>query len=252
MNLYHAHSTLESIVATNYVYASVLHFFGIAFYEAPADSLKTACQKKGLDTQTVINSLESVSVHKQEKPDYALTELPVDVIIDYLKDAHKTFIRHKLPYVGDLIANIQLKMFDDPDVAKDLKFVFPIFAEDFIQHIYEEEKKCFGYIETLNSIQADKVLSNKQLIELNKYSIQKFWKEHETDDDEMEGIRELTNNYQITPATGLYTKVVYSELQNFEKDLLIHSRIENTILFPKAQKLETEMVEKLRRRSRLN
>jgi regulator of cell morphogenesis and NO signaling len=57
----------------------------------------------------------------------------------------------------------------------------------------------------------------------------------------MEGIRKLTCNYLLTPPAPVAIKVLYHELQNFEKELGIHAKIENDLLFPKAIELEKEV-----------
>jgi len=41
--------------------------------------------------------------------------------------------------------------------------------------------------------------------------------------------------------TDTHLKVIYQELQAFEKDLFVHARIENEVLFPKALNLEAKV-----------
>lgn len=76
---------------------------------------------------------------------------------------------------------------------------------------------------------------------MEKYSLQRYAIEHEAHDDEMEGVRKITNGYAIHTKTPLHIKVIYSELADFEKALKTHARIENEILFPKAMQLENEV-----------
>ncbi|WP_020527419.1 hypothetical protein [Flexithrix dorotheae] len=244
---------IKDIVAKNYVLASVLHFFGIEFYKFYNDPLESVCQKKGIDVFTVIKTLESC----QENQDLKLTpdleqEYEIDIIIQYLKKAHQSFIRHKLPYMADLIQNIKPSFFDNPEEARDLKFVFPIFAEDFIRHIYEEEKYHFGYIERLNSAIQNGFNPVSLFEDLDNFSIDKIFSDHQCEDDEMKGIRELTKGYCISENTGIFTKVVYQELKAFENDLKTHSFIENKILFPKAKKIEIEAIKLLEKKALLN
>jgi regulator of cell morphogenesis and NO signaling len=76
---------------------------------------------------------------------------------------------------------------------------------------------------------------------LERNSVQKFSVDHETHDDEMEGIRRITKDYLITAETPLHIKVLYNELKAFESSLITHARIENEILFPKAMALEAKV-----------
>jgi regulator of cell morphogenesis and NO signaling len=76
--------------------------------------------------------------------------------------------------------------------------------------------------------------------------------EHEAHDDEMEGIRKITNDYQLDSSTPLHVKVIYNELREFEKNLITHARIENEILFPKAMALEGRVKQLFFNRAKFN
>ncbi len=130
--------------------------------------------------------------------------------------------------------------------------MFPIFVEDFIHHIYEEEDTLFNYILGLNDYLKHQKNQSAIYWKMEESSLQKFAMEHDQHDDEMRGIRNITNNYKLTPDTPLHIKVIYAELQSLEQDLKTHARIENDILFPKAMMLEKEAVLKLQRTIKLN
>ena len=68
----------------------------------------------------------------------------------------------------------------------------------------------------------------------------------------MEGIRKLTSDYTLEENAPLTMKVLYHELQNFEKELVIHAQIEDELLFPKAIELEKEAVRKITNKIRIN
>lgn len=54
----------------------------------------------------------------------------------------------------------------------------------------------------------------------------------------MDGLRKITNNYTYCEEADLHIKVLYEELKAFEEDLLMHAKIEDDILLPKALQLE--------------
>jgi len=243
---------IKDLVSENHNFASVLHFFGIRFYQNPEVTLEEVCHEKSIDLRSVVKGLEAANFRTAPLLDGHLHDLPVELLIAYLQKAHRSFIRHKLPYMSELIAQIAPERFDHPEIAKDLKFVFPIFAEDFVQHIYEEEKNSFGHIEMLQKAASGDFDPCTLFESLQGCSIEKMMEEHLEDDDEMQGIRELTNNYEVTPGTGIYTKVVYKELQNFEEDLKVHSCIENDILLPKAAELERKAALLLAKKAQMN
>jgi regulator of cell morphogenesis and NO signaling len=126
-------------------------------------------------------------------------------------------------------------------VEKDLKTLYPLFLEDFIHHIYEEEDTLFKYIKMLEKASIGKYNPSRLYQQMEKFSLQKCSIEHESHDDEMAGIRKITKDYHLIPHAPLHIKVIYSELINFEKSLQTHARIENEILFPKAMALENQV-----------
>ncbi len=230
---------IGDLVDENYVHAYVLFYFGIKFFEYSELTLEQVCLQKGLRVEQVSKELES-HTHVQET-DIPLISYPIDLIIEYLKHAHFIFIKHKLPYMAGLVQSFQAKHAEYVTVERDLKTVFPLFVEDFIHHIYEEEDTLFSYIRILERASKGSYNPSRLFYLLEKNSLQKFANEHEAHDDEMEGIRRITKNYAMDSHTPLHVKVLYSELQEFEKNLIVHARIENEILFPKAMSLENRV-----------
>lgn len=230
---------IQDLVEENYVFASVLYYLGIQFYDYKEDTLEDVCQKRGLSLKQVLNSLEVVS-RENEEHNLTLTNLPVDIIIEYLKHSHFLFIKQKLPYIARLIKNLKLEG-STQVIAEDLQVVFPLFVEDFIKHIYAEEDTLFSYILNLNKIVQEKKNPGKLFFEIEKKSIQHFAIEHDAHDDEMGGIRRITKDYTLGKDQDLHLHVVYEELKSFEKQLIHHASIEDEVLFPKALMLEKEV-----------
>lgn len=227
---------ISELVTQNYVHAYVLYYFGISFYEYSELTLEQACQERGLRTDQVVKELESPT-HLKEN-DLPLLAYPIDLIIEYLKHAHYLFIKHKLPYIARVIESFKANHKDYLHLERDLKLVFPMFVEDFIHHIYEEEDTLFTYIKVLERASKGKYNPTTLFYQIEKNSVHKFAMEHEAHDDEMEGIRKITRNYTLDSDAPLHLRVIYNELKEFEKSLTTHARIENDILFPKAMALE--------------
>lgn len=133
-----------------------------------------------------------------------------------------------------------------------LKVVLPLFVEDFIHHIYEEEDTLFTYIRLLDRASRGRYNPSELFYKMERNSLQRFAIEHEAHDDEMEGIRKITSDYHLSGDAPLHVKVIYSELGQFEKSLQTHARIENEILFPKALALENKVKESFFEKVKLN
>jgi len=232
------HRKINELIDENYVYASVLFHLGIKFYEYSDKTLEQACKDRGLNVNHVIRNLESVN-SKGHENDLKLMAYPLGLIMEYLKHTHHIFVKRRLPYLAKIIETLDEVNHYRP-ICEDLKFVFPLFVEDFIHHIYQEEDNLFVYIRNLETFVEGKSHAGQIFYDLDTYSVRRYATEHEAHDDEMNGIRKITGNYQVGPDTSLHLNVVYAELQAFERELKTHAKIENEILFPKALKLERQ------------
>ena len=241
---------IQELVDKNYVHGYVLFYLGIRFYEYSELTLAQVCERRGLKVEQIIRELESPT-HLKEAV-LQLISYPVDLIIEYLKHSHFLFIKHKLPYIARLVESFKAQHDDYLQVERDLKMVFPLFVADFIEHIYEEEDTLFHYILALEKASKGKFSPGKLYHLIEKNSVQKFAMEHEAHDDEMEGIRKITRNYQLLERAPLHVKVIYSELKSFETSLITHARIENEILFPKAMGIEAKVKKRFFELSKFN
>ena len=244
------HKLIAELVDENYVHAYVLFYFGIHFFDYSEHTLAEVCLERGLKVEKVVQELES-PMHLAEA-DLPLVSYPIDLILEYLKHTHFIFIKHKLPYIKKLIDDFRVHHPDYLAVERDLKIVFPLFVEDFIEHIYEEEDTLFNYIRTLERAAKGKYNPSRLFYLMEKYSIQKFAVEHEAHDDEMAGIRRITKDYALHKGTPLHVKVLFNELKDFEKSLITHARIENEILLPKAMVIESNIKQIFSERIRFN
>lgn len=241
---------IHELVDKNYVHGYVLFYLGIRFYEYSELTLAQVCEQRGLKVEQVVRELEAPT-HLKEA-DLPLISYPVDLIIEYLKHSHFLFIKHKLPYIARLVESFKAQHNDYLQIERDLKIVFPLFVEDFIEHIYEEEDTLFHYILALEKASKGNFSQGKLYYLMEKNSVQKFALGHEAHDDEMEGIRKITKDYRLFDSAPLHVKVIYNELEAFEKSLITHARIENEILLPKAMGIESKVKKRFFEQAKFN
>jgi len=238
---------IEDIVSDDLANAKVLFQEGIPFYHVTSQTLFEVCSQYQVDCSVLEKKLFQPIQTVKPSQDSSIKE-----IIKYLTDSHRTFIKQSLPYYSTLIQNIRLSEFKNNQLARDLQFIFPLFVEDFIHHILEEEKTLFFYIQTL--LQADKEKGrniSKAFLQIQNKSISSFALEH-LHEDPMEGIRNLTNNYEISDKTSVHEKVIMYELAQFDKDLAVHAEIEDQLLFSKTLLLEQKIKEEAQQITSLN
>lgn len=242
---------IKDLVAEHYVFASVLYYLGIEYYEFEEDSLEKVCTTKGLNCATVVLELEQIT-NNQEIDNLKLLGLPLDLVIEYLKHAHFLFIKKDLPFLVKMINQLGHKTSQYAAVQRELREVFPLFVEDFVHHIYEEEDTLFDYILQLKKIEAAHQNPSGFFFKHQKFSIQKFAMDHEVHDDEMKSINYILDQFPPEQDGELNFNVLYAALKRFEKKLSIHAKIENEILFPKALMLEKQVRRRLETLVKLN
>lgn len=240
---------IENLLAQNYLYAAVFHYFGIPFLEYKNNSLLEICQKKNINPQFIINRLESVNNNVDNYDivkDYSL-----NLIIAYLQHAHTVFIRTKLPYFVHLVEKCNPQKSTNWALYEDIKFIFPHFVEDFIKHIHNEEATVFAYAQKLMNVEFRSTDYINMYFEMEKKTIQEHAYEH-VDEDELESLRELTQNYAFTEDAPLEEKILMTELKAFDKDFQLHALIENNVFFTQAIELEQKIIEEIKWKRRWN
>jgi len=239
--------TVDELIRQDSLVAAKLHFLGIPFYEFPGTTLEEACNRKGLRIELVIRELMK-SAEDMHPAEETIVSWPVDLITGCLTHAHSVFTRKRLPYLAELIRNCPVRN----NVVADLNILFPVFAEDFVHHIHMEEDRLFRYIGKLKGALNGNTNPAALHMMMEKDSIHRYVVEHEAHDDEMEGIRKITSDYILPPGAPLHLEVLYAHLQQLERELRTHARIENEILFPKAATLEARVRTRLGEIARLN
>ncbi len=239
---------IEFLVDENFVYAKVLDYFGVQFYENRSKTLSEVCLENNLDETRLKFLLENND--KKGLSAEELKKYPARLIIEYLKHSHQLFIKDRLPYILRLINDIDQQ--ESSEMIKDLKFVMPLFVEDFIKHIHEEEDRFFHYVVVLETILKGKKAPSDFFFGGNNFSIQEFALHHGDSDDEMNGIRGITHQYRLEDIKDIRLKVILQELQQFDHELIHHASIENQILFPKALTLEKRVHNLVSSNSSLN
>ncbi len=237
-------SPIKDIISENYVFAAVLHYFGISFYLYEESSLVEVCKRFKVNSDQLVTELEAWASRKEPTSDDLYLH-SIEVLVAYLKRKHYFFVRQELPFLSNMIEGIRQDNEFSPILA-DLRIMFPLFVADFIHHIHEEENRLFNRIKLLQEIEENEYHLVDAIQILEGSPISDLADAHEVHDDEMEGIRLLTKNYHLAESAPLSIKVLYHELRNFEKELIIHAQIEDQLLFPKAVELEREVLRKVK------
>jgi regulator of cell morphogenesis and NO signaling len=221
------------ILAENPTHGRVLHSLGIDFEVHYDRSLAEVCEVFKWNQKAIVKAfeLENINIKSTYKE---LKKCSLGELVACLKQSHITFIKVCLPYIGTLIDKLK----GQASLITDLKLVFPLFFEDFVTHIHEEEDALFDYIKILVGIKQSKVINPlKKLDRLREINLVAIALDHK-DEDEMKSMRALVAEL---PDTEFIMSLVKKEFQAFDQLLRFHAEIEDQLLFPKAVAMEKQI-----------
>ena len=246
-----ANKTLNELISDNPVTASILHYLGVKFYDYSERTLKEVCSLYGLSIEQVERELKE-GTGPASVPSVDLQSYPIDLVVEYLKHSHFIFIKKKLPYLSTLIEDCRQIHKAEADILTDLQTVFPMFVEDFIVHIYEEEDTLFQYIKELKEMGEQSVNPQSLYYDFKIRSVKGLAHSHADDHHEMVGLQKITKHYRYNQSNSFHYRVLMAELMAFDEELRSHAAIEDNILFPKAIALEEKIITEYKNKVAMN
>lgn len=233
--------TIKEIVTQNYRAASVFEKYALDFCCKGGVTIADACKERNIDPSTVISELQSLN-QAADTSTQRFNQWSPDFLVSYIIENHHAYVREAIP---SLIAHTRKVSYvhgeRHPEIKK-VADIFSIVADEMMSHMHKEERILFPYIVALFNSSKDKTSIPHAPFGSVRNPIAMMEQEHESAGSLMHEIRELTKNY-IAPDDACTTYCVTLQgLEEFEHDLHQHVHLENNILFPKAAKLEQELI----------
>lgn len=231
---------IGELVAKDYRTASVFKKYGIDFCCQGNRTIDEACQKKNIDSKSVVNDLDAIiQAQGENTTDYK--SWPLDLLADYIEKKHHRYVVEKtaeiLPYL-DKICRVHG---DRHPELFEINEHFNKTAGELAMHMKKEELILFPFVRKL--AQAKQEGSNVIAPPFGTVQnpIEAMMQEHTNEGDRFRKIEELSNNYTPPQDACNTYGVTLGLLKEFEQDLHLHIHLENNILFPKAIELEKEL-----------
>ena len=231
---------IGELVAKDYRTASVFKKYGIDFCCQGNRTIDEACQKKNIDSKSVVNDLDAIiQAQGENATDYK--SWPLDLLADYIEKKHHRYVVEKtaeiLPYL-DKICRVHG---DRHPELFEINEHFNKTAGELAMHMKKEELILFPFVRKL--AQAKQEGSNVIAPPFGTVQnpIEAMMQEHTNEGDRFRKIEELSNNYTPPQDACNTYGVTLGLLKEFEQDLHLHIHLENNILFPKAIELEKEL-----------
>ena len=226
-----AQRTVGEIVAEDYRASQIFRARGLDFCCGGKKTLSSVCEAKNIELDEVLGELNLLQDLETEQHNF--NDWNLDFLVDYIVQNHHNFVRKMLPelnFYAEKVARVHgnnhPELIEIFDKVKKLSY-------ELIDHLEKEEEDLFPQIKDL--VQLQKIGSVKESL------LDILESEHEQAGELMAEIESLTDNF--TPPEGACAsyRVLFQNLEGFQKDLHKHVHLENNILFPKALQLEARM-----------
>ena len=231
--------TIGEIAAEDIRKAEVLRKWEFDYCCGGKMTLQQACYEKGLDIIQVQKELEKALEQRPISRGHDFDKWELDFLADYIYNEHHKYFYNEDPVISSLMDKVVNQHVAKQPYLKDVAAWYIQLQIELVAHFLKEEEIIFPHIRGL-------VMSKKNNIPIKENGItnisgplQMMEAEHEAAGEIIHQINSLTSNYTPPPDACSSFKLLYSKLEALEDDLHQHIHLENNILFPKAEKLET-------------
>jgi len=227
--------TVADLVTENIKTAHIFKKYGIDFCCGGGITIERACEKKGIDYQTLIEELLQVSNSDRA---YNYKSWSPDFLVDHIINVHHVYVEENLPLLLQYSDKVmKVHGHHDTELVEINNLVRTV-AGELAAHMKKEELILFPFIKKMTAAQKEGTTLPRPAFGTVDNPITMMEEEHDHAGELFREIAELSNNY-TPPAHACNTyKAFYAKLEEFENDLHLHVHLENNILFPNAKQME--------------
>ena len=236
-------SLVTDIVMQDYRTADVFRKHNISYCCGGKVALHTACEIHKIDIETIKKDLNDATRVIHVSSSINFNNWSIDFLVDYIINVHHSYLVINFPEIKDT-----LKRFAEGHQSKypylgELMESFDYLSGELLPHLAQEEKVIFPYIKQIaHAHERSESYAGLLVRTLRKPIKEMISQEHHFVGKYLRHFRELTNDY-TAPANACIThKVALSKLKELDTDLVQHIHLENEILFPRAIKIEKELL----------
>lgn len=237
-----SNETLGEIAAKDLRKAQVFKKYGLDFCCGGKKTVKEACAEKGLDVGLIEKALQQTENNSTSSKPLPYDEWELGFLADYIVNTHHAYVRKNLPDIRAYADKVRKVHADNhPELVKVHALVESL-AGELIPHMLKEEQVLFPHIRQFVSAKNNPVYDNTLAPASIKQPVAVMKHDHEVVHKLADELREATSDYTIPADACASYSLLYRMLDEFEDDLHTHLHLENNILFPKAEALESNQV----------
>lgn len=222
--------SLGQLVAEQPTRAEVFERLRLDYCCSGEQTLTQACQRRGLDADTVcrlLEALEDAQLQRWRSEGHDWRRASIAELCDHIVAAHHDKLRTELPRIGELLDTVVRVHGAQHHELHDLRRLFTGLRRELGSHMASEERTVFP---ACRAAEADQRAVDERLLTAHE-------REHSETGDTLTALRELSHDYNSAAALCGTHRRLLEALQHLELDLHQHIHEENNILFPRARTL---------------
>lgn len=192
-------------------------------------SLQEAAVQRELDPTDVLARVQAIEEKRESRQLLEPSSFGEKTLIAFIQEKYHEGLREELPLLAPYVTKVaRVHGQNHPHLLR-VQEIFKLLRSELIDHTDDEDLNVFPLI--LEFLDNPTVELKEQL----KPHVNELEQEHDNAGRLLHELREITNNF--TPpeeACGTY-RLVYTRLEQFEKDTFEHVHLENNVLFDRVR-----------------
>lgn len=226
--------TVGRLVAERPSRSRVFERWGIDYCCAGKRRLVDSCSALSIDVDAVLKDLEMEAAGpNSNETDW--TAAPLVELVDNIVGTHHAYLREALPRLSFLTTKVRNAHGGRHPELVEVVRVFAEFRIEMESHALKEEQVLFPYIAALENSAEPPAFPCGSI----QRAIEVMESEHEQAGDALADLNRLTNGYAVPFGACATYRAMLDALKELEADTHKHVHKENSILFPRAEALET-------------
>jgi len=232
MNLLEIKNKTEKIADTilkNHFLILVLERFNIGF-GLQDKTIEEICKEHNINLDLFI-AISNLHKNTDILPKLNLSKTEILKVVEYLQNSHNYYTTEAIPNISQ-----QIDTFIKNQKKDDLTFIliqrfFNEYRKEVFNHLDYEEKVVFPYVSKL--VSGNKLQSG--------YKINDYKHHHEDIESKLDELKNLLIKHLPEKDDRKFRRAFLFELFRLERDLRIHTIIEESILVPAVEDLENKL-----------
>jgi regulator of cell morphogenesis and NO signaling len=204
-------------------------------------SVERVCLEAGLNPWLFIALAEAFR-NDEEIPESLFDKVSITDLVDYIKENHKYYLEEMIPSLNGLIDKLIKECKENNEKLVLIKGFLEQYRKDLEVHIAEEEDNVIPYILEVENSFITKKLSGELENRIRHQPIQHFLESHSDIEEKIFELKNIIIKYLPLVPDQETAYLILPELFRLEKDIRIHSRIEDCVIVPRIDKVEKELL----------